>query len=331
MTTIVLCYPVQPEQVEQIQRAAPAYRIISSDQERIAEDIFSADIYCGHARGGLPWEEIVRREKLSWIQSSAAGLDHCLHPAVVNSDIIVSGSSGLFAPQVAEQTLALLLGLLRRIPLFHSAQQVRHYERQPTDDLQGKTVGIFGLGLNGQQIARVLKPFNVQLLGCDRFPEAAENQVNFPVLPHTSSLELFRRSDIIIAALPLTPETRNLIDAEHFATCRKGSYFINVGRGQTVVESALGNALRTGQLTAAGLDVVAVEPLPQDSDVWNWPNVLITPHVGAQSARRYQNVTDFFVENLRRWQTGGMLLNLVDKPLGFPLPEHRLRLPRIPG
>ncbi|MFO0454841.1 MAG: D-2-hydroxyacid dehydrogenase, partial [Planctomycetota bacterium] len=77
--------------------------------------------------------------------------------------------------------------------------------------------------------------------------------------------------------------------------------------------------------------VVAVEPLPQDSDVWNWPNVLITPHVGAQSARRYQNVTDFFVENLRRWQTGGMLLNLVDKPLGFPLPEHRLRLPRIPG
>lgn len=143
MTTIVLCYPAQPEQVEQIQRAAPAYKIIASDQERIVEDIFSADIYCGHARGGLPWEEIVRQGRLSWIQSSAAGLDHCLHPAVINSEIIVSGSSGLFAPQVAEQTIAILLGLLRRIPLFHSAQQKHHYERRPTDDLQGKTMGFW--------------------------------------------------------------------------------------------------------------------------------------------------------------------------------------------
>lgn len=331
MTTIVLCYPAQPEQVEQIQRAAPAFRIISSDQERIAKDIFSADIYCGHARGGLPWEAIVRNGKLSWIQSSAAGLDHCLHPAVVNSDIIVSGSSGLFAPQVAEQTLALLLALLRRIPLFHSAQEKHYYERRPTDDLQGKTVGIFGLGLNGQQIARVLKPFNVQILGCDRFPEAVQNQVDFSVLPHTASLELFQRSDIIIAALPLTTETRNLIDSEHFAACREGSYFINVGRGQTVDERALGDALRSGRLAAAGLDVVAVEPLPQQSEVWSWPNLLLTPHVGAQSARRYQTVTEFFVENLRRWQVGGTLLNLVDKQLGFPLPEHRLRLPRISG
>lgn len=331
MTTIVLCYPAPPEQVEQIQRAAPAYRIISSDQERIAEDIFSAEIYCGHARGGLPWEEIVQRGRLSWIQSSAAGLDHCLHPAVINSEVIVSGSSGLFAPQVAEQTLALLLALVRRIPLFHTAQQTRHYERQPTDDLQGKTIGILGVGLNGQQIARVLKPFHVQLLGCDKFPDVTSKQVDFPVLPHTASIELFRRCDIIIAALPLTSETRNLIGEEHFAAIRPGSYFINVGRGQTVDELSLGNALRTGHLAAAGLDVVAVEPLPQQSDVWNWPNLLLTPHVGAQSAKRYQTVTDFFVENLRRWQTGGSLLNLVDKQLGFPHPEHRLRLPRITG
>jgi D-3-phosphoglycerate dehydrogenase len=229
---------------------------------------------------------------------------------------VVSGSSGLFATQVAEQTLALLLGLLRRIPQFHSAQQLRHYERRPTDDLCGKTVGILGLGLNGQQIARVLRPFNVKLIGCDLFPEASAGEVDFPVLPHTASVELFRRSDVIIAALPLTPDTR---------------YFINVGRGQTVNEKELGQALLTGQLAGAGLDVVAVEPLPKHSEAWTWPNLLLTPHVGAQSASRYQTVTDFFVENLRRWQTGGTLLNLVDKRLGFPLPEHRLRLPRRIG
>lgn len=171
----------------------------------------------------------------------------------------------------------------------------------------------------------------MQIVGCDKFPELTSKQVDFPVLPHTESVELFRRSDVIIAALPLTPETRNLISVEHFKACRPGSYFVNVGRGQTVDESALGNALRSGHLAAAGLDVVAVEPLPQQSDLWNWPNLLLTPHVGAQSAHRYQTVTDFFVENLRRWQTGGSLLNFVDKRLGFPHPEHRLRLPRITG
>lgn len=324
MPTIVLCYPANSEQIDAIQQTAPGYRIIASDQERIRNDIFDADIFCGHARGGLPWEQVVRQGKLSWIQSSAAGLDHCLHPSVVESNIIVSGASGLFATQVAEQTLALLFGLLRRLPFFYAAQLKRHYERRPTDDLQGKTVGIFGMGLNGQRIAQTLNPFDVQLVGCDRFPEAVTGQVDFPVLPHKQSKELFRRSEIVIAALPLTPETQQTISAVHFQAMRPGGYFINVGRGQTVDESALGAALASGHLAGAGLDVVATEPLPKDSPVWEWPNLLLTPHVGAQAACRHQQVTDFFLENLERWQTGKTLLNLVDKQLGFPRPEHRL-------
>lgn len=323
MPTIVLCYPTTPEQLEAVEQAAPGFRIIPSDQERIREDIFAADIFCGHARRGLPWQEIVRAGKLQWIQSSAAGLDHCLHPAVIDSPMIVSGASGLFANQVAEQTLALLLGLLRRIPLFYSAQLRRHHERRPTDDLQGKRVGILGLGGNGLQVARVLEAFQVSLVGCDRFAEAASAGVKFPVLPHSQSRELFGRSEIVIAALPLTDETRGLIDAEHFAAQPGGSYFINVGRGQTVVEADLGRALSSGHLAGAGLDVVAEEPLPVESPIWDWPNLLLTPHVGAQASRRYQQVTDFFVENLLRWRSGRTLLNLVDKQLGFPRPEHR--------
>jgi phosphoglycerate dehydrogenase-like enzyme len=323
MPTIVLCYPVNSGQIEAIEQAAPGFRLIASDQERIRHDIFAADIFCGHARGGLPWAEVVRHGKLQWIQSSAAGLDHCLSPEVVNSGVIVSGASGLFANQVAEQTLALLLGLLRRIPEFHSAQLRRHHERRPTDDLHGKRVGIHGLGGNGLRIAELLAGFNVELLGCDRFPEALSGQVSFPVLTHDQSLELFRRSQIVIAALPLTEETRGLIAADHFRALPPGSYFVNVGRGQTVNEAALGAALSAGHLAGAGLDVVAVEPLPEGSPVWDWPNLLLTPHVGAQASQRYQQVTDFFVENLRRWRTGESLLNLVDKQLGFPRPEHR--------
>lgn len=331
MPTIVLCYPTTPRQLSALEQAAPGFRLIASDQERIREDIFAADIFCGHARGGLPWAEIVRQGKLQWIQSSAAGLDHCLSPEVVQSNIIVSGASGLFANQVAEQTLALLLGLLRRIPLFHSAQLRRHHERRPTDDLQGKRVGLLGLGGNGLRIARVLEAFDVELVGCDRFPEFLANQVSFPVLAHHESRELFRRSEVVIAVLPLTNETRGLIEREHFAALTPGSYFINVGRGQTVDEAALGAALSSGQLAGAGLDVVSIEPLPTASPVWDWPNLLLTPHVGAQASKRYQQVTDFFLENLRRWQSGQTLLNLVDKQLGFPRPEHRWLGPRSPS
>lgn len=329
MPTIVLCYPTTPNQIAALEQAAPGYRLIASDQDKIRSDIFAADIFCGHARGGLPWAEVVRQGRLQWIQSSAAGLDHCLSPDVVRSSIIVSGSSGLFANQVAEQTLALLLGLLRRIPLFYSAQLRRHHERRPTDDLQGKRVGILGLGGNGLRIAQLLQAFDIELTGCDRFPDFLASRVNFPVLAHQESRELFRRSEIVIAALPLTDETRGLIAREHFAALPEGSYFINVGRGQTVDELALGAALSSGRLAGAGLDVVSTEPLPPDSPVWDWPNLLLTPHVGAQSSQRYQQVTDFFLENLRRWQTGQTLLNLVDKQLGFPRPEHRWQGPRF--
>lgn len=324
MTTIVICYPVNPEERQAIETAAGSDRVLISSQSTIAQDIFEAEIYCGHARNvELPWPEVVAAGKLKWIQSSAAGLDHCLHPAVVHSSVVVSGASGLFAPQVAEHTLALLLSLLRRLPEFAEAQQRRHYERRPTDDLQGKRVGIAGLGLNGQAIAKRLRHFEVALAATDWFPQSIPSRLGVEVFPADELLRLCQRSEILIAALPLTAETKNLIDADAFAALPRGAYFVNVGRGQTVVESALLQALESGHLRAAGLDVVAQEPLPPESPLWSAKNLVITPHVGAQAARRYADVTRFFCNNLMRWKRGESLLNRVDKQLGFPRPEAR--------
>src|SRR5262245_66657334 len=115
---IVLCYPIEAKHLEQVRAAAPGHEVVNAGQERIAAEILEADIFCGHAKVPVPWGEVVRRRKLKWIQSSAAGLDHCLVPETIASEIVVTSASGLFAEAVAEQTLALLLGLLRGLPTF---------------------------------------------------------------------------------------------------------------------------------------------------------------------------------------------------------------------
>jgi D-3-phosphoglycerate dehydrogenase len=141
-----------------------------------------ADIYCGHAKVPIDWERVTQLRRLKWIQSSAAGLDHCLTPAIVDSNILVSGASGLFADQVAEQTMALLYGLIRKLPVFFRGQQAKQYLRHPTDDLHGKVVGIVGFGCNGQRIAELLKPIAGRIIATDYFPDDCPDSID-QVLP----------------------------------------------------------------------------------------------------------------------------------------------------
>lgn len=319
---IVLCYPAQDYHLEWIQAACPNATLINAGQEGIASEIFRADIYCGHAKLPVDWEGVVRQGRLLWIQSSAAGIDHCLVPPVAASQIPVTSASGLFAEQVAEHTLALILGQLRSLPAFVKAQQERSFVRQPTADLAGKTVGIVGFGGNGRRLAHVLSAFDVRLLATDVFPVDRPDYVT-SLWPQDRLDELLGASDIVIVTVPLTEATAALIDAQAIAKMKRGSMLVNVARGPVVVERALVDALKSGQLGAAALDVTEVEPLPPSSELWTLANVLITPHVGAQSARRLDVTTRFFCENLQRFTCGASLLNLVDKALGFPRPEYR--------
>jgi phosphoglycerate dehydrogenase-like enzyme len=263
---------------------------------------------------------VVRQGRLKFIQSSAAGLDHCLAPSVIESPIVVCSASGLFADQVAEQTLALLLGLLRRIPVFYRQQQQHEFIRRPTDDLHGKRVGIVGLGGNGRRLAEILVPFRVTIRATDYFPEHKPDSVD-QLLPHTQLLELAQWAQILILCLPLNASTRGLIGRDVFERMPQSSYLVNVARGQCVVEEDLLDALNSKRLAGAGLDVTAVEPLPNQSPLYDHPDVLITPHVGAQSAPRYDDSTSLICENLTRYLSGSQLYNIVDKSLGFPHPS----------
>jgi len=315
---IALCYQTQPEFVKAIQQTAPEAEVIDAGQEGIAEAILDADIFCGHAKVPMPWPEVVQKGKLKWIQSSAAGMDHCLVPEVIASDILVSSASGLFANQVAEQTFSLLLGLIRSLPVFFRAQAVKDYTRRPTHDLHGKTVGIVGLGGNGRRIAEILDAFRTRIVATDLFP--------YDCPPHVEALwpadrldDLLAESDVVILTLPLNSSTYHIIDEGRFAAMKQDAWFINVARGPVVKEAALVEALQSKKLLGAGIDVAEIEPLPADSPLWTMENVIISPHVGAQGATRNADATQLFCTNLRRYLDGEPPINLVDKQLGFPV------------
>ncbi len=320
---VVLCYQLEARHLQQLQTTAPDWEFVDAGQGRIAAEILDADIFVGHAKVPMPWSEVVERGRLQWIQSSAAGMDHCLVPEVVASPIRVTSASGLFADAVAEQTLVLLLGLLRQMPLFFRQAQQREFIRRPTRDLHGACVGIAGFGGNGRRIAEILKPFRCRILATDLFPVDRPEHVA-SLLPAERLAEILPELDVLILAVPLTRETYGMVDHRLLSQLKQEAWLINVARGRCVVESDLVDAIRSRQLAGAGLDVTEVEPLPPNSPLWELPQVLISPHVGAQSLDRFDKVTAFTCENIRRFRQGIPLLNEVDKELGFPRPEQRV-------
>ena len=308
--------------------AVPDWELVHADQDNVSRLIGNCDVFCGHVKHGqVNWQQVVQHGRLRWIQSSAAGLDHCLSQPVIDSPILVSGCSGLFRDSVAEQTMALLFGLIRSLPVFFRAQQDKEFIRRPTDDLHNKTIGIVGFGGNGQRIAELLLPLKNRLIATERYVEEWRASANLPnidqLMPCHKLGDLLGQSDVVILTLPLDESTEKIMGADEFSMMPKGSYLINVGRGRLVDETALVESIQRGHLRGAGLDVTFSEPLPAASPLWTLPQVLLTPHVGAQSAARNQLVVDLLIDNIGRFLSSQRLKNQVDKSIGFPLPSDR--------
>lgn len=314
---IVLCYPVEESHLVQIRAAWPDDEVVDAGQNHVATELLAADIYCGHAKVPVPWDEVVAEGRLQWIQSSAAGMDHCLVPSVIGSEIVVTSASGVLAKQVADHTMALLAGMLRNLPSFFRAKNEREFIRLPTCDLHGATIGIVGMGGNGRVLARVLKPFETTILATDWFPENKPPEVD-ELLPAEALDEILPRVDILILAAPLNKHTRGMIDERRLRLLPVEAVIVNMARGPLIVERDLARVLQSGHLWGAALDVTEEEPLPPSSPLWEIPNLIITPHVGGQRKSRIDDMTRLFLENSRRYQAGETLINRVDKNLGFP-------------
>ena len=176
------------------------------------------------------------------------------------------------------------MGLLRGLPTFFRQQQQKEFVRRPTGDLHHACVGIVGFGGNGRRLAEVLSVFQTRILATDVFPEKQPACVE-SLWPAERLSDLLPQVDVLILCVPLNDQTHGMMDAAALASMKRGSVLINVARGPVVVEADLVQALESGHLAGAGLDVTEVEPLAANSRLWNQPQVIITPHVGAQSAQ----------------------------------------------
>jgi len=319
---LLLCYPVKEHLIARVRKAWPGVNLLFADQNNRDESerlLFEADYFCGHVKKPVNWDGIVGQGRLRWIQSSAAGMDYCLVPAVIESDIIVTSASGLLADQVAEHTMALVLGWTRSLPVFFDAQKKREFVRRPTRDLTRATIGIVGFGGNGRRVAQVMAPFQTRILATDMFPENKPDYVA-ELWSEDRLDDLLDESDVVLLNLPLNDATHRLFDDARLTKMKSSALLVNMARGPIIDTDALVAALNAGMIAGAVIDVTDPEPLPESHPLWNCPNLMITPHVGGQFRWRNDNVTDLLCENIRRFRKGEPLINLLtDKKLGFPI------------
>ncbi len=256
-----------------------------------------------------------------WIQVLSAGVERCVtEERVASGDVLLTNMQKMSSPVIAEHVIAMMLSLSRALPSYakhmESGQWLRGAEHTGSMvSYGGKTVLVAGLGGIGTEVARRAAALDMRVVGTRRSSREGPEFVDYVGLSD-ELLELASEADFIVNALPLTDETTGLFDAEFFAAAKQGAFFINVGRGKTVVQSDLVDALESGQLAGAGLDVTDPEPLPPGHPLWQMDNVIITPHVSSRGGNRIRHGL-LAIENLRRFIAGEALLNTVDPDAGY--------------
>ena len=253
---------------------------------------------------------------LKWVHQPFAGVEGHMFPAFRQSDVILTNSAGLFGQQISEHAFGLLFALTRRILDQHNFMKRKHWEILPCVEMAGGTMGIVGLGGIGRAIALRAKAFEMEVLAVDPEPMEKPDYVDRLEKPDWLG-EMMSRSNVVVSCSPSTPETHRLISADGISRMKKGSYFINVSRGKVVDEEALIEALRSGKLAGAGLDVTYEEPCPKENPLWDFPNVILTSHSAGQSQRYRQRAIQLFIDNLHRYVKGESLANVVDKEKGY--------------
>lgn len=250
---------------------------------------------------------------LRWIQWAGAGVDALLFPGLVESDVTITNAGGIYDQPIAEHVLALMLAHAKRLPDAVRNQQTSTWRYQTVRPVRGTTAVVLGAGGIGRAIARLLLAIGVDTT---LVATSTRSDEEFGSVTAWGNRDL-SRTDWLIVAAPLTPSTRQLIDAAVLAELPSRATLINVGRGASLDEAALAAALYAGELAGAGLDVFETEPLPSDSPLWQMDNVIITPHHAGDLDDYVERVAALFLENLARYRAGELLLNVIDKRLGY--------------
>jgi phosphoglycerate dehydrogenase-like enzyme len=288
-----------------------------------------------YTTGVLPEAESVPR--LQWVQAHNAGVDHILpNPLFANNDIILTTVSGIHATTMAEFAFSMILALARKIPTMLRYQQKAEWPADRMNiylprELRDSTLGILGYGAIGREIARVAQVFGMHVLATKRnvmnpnsVNHYSETGIGDPdaalverLYPPEATKSMVALCDFVVILIPLTPSTRNFVNAEILGAMKKTSYLINLARGAVVDEEAMIKALSAGQIAGAALDVFTQEPLPSASPLWKLDNVIVSPHLAGNTTRYHDSAADVFAQNLERFLNRKELLNRVDTKQGY--------------
>ena len=308
------------KELTELRKAAPNLNMIvgvsRAEALRLAPEVHGIDgRYCSP-------EFLQAAEQLRWVQSTSAGVERfvAMPEIVSNERIVLTNMQAVHGPTIADHAFAMLLALTRDLPYYLDPAQRGSWNRQGSGftpiALEGRTLLVVGLGGIGSEVARRGKGFGMRVLATRRSdtppPSYVDRQGSADEL-----LELLPEADVVALCVPLTEETEGMIGQRELAAVKPGAYLINVGRGKVLDTDALVEALESGRLAGACLDVTEPEPLPPDHPLWAMPNVVITPHMSGRSALTGDRMRAIYLENLRRFGLGEPLLNVVDKKAGY--------------
>jgi phosphoglycerate dehydrogenase-like enzyme len=269
-------------------------------------------------------EQFQLARKLRWIHSPAAAVHQFLFPELANSEVTLTNAREVHGAVVAEQVIAMIFAVAKRIPQAVRFQQQRVWGQESIweqnhgpREINGATLGLVGLGSIGRNVATHAAALGMRVIAVRQHADAARPDWVHEVLPPSRINEMLATADYVVLAAPVTPATQHMIGKEQLAKMKPDAFLINVGRGSLIDEPALIEALRKHQIGGAALDVFDQEPLAADSRIWDLDNLLITPHTAGMTAKLWERHYTLFSENLRRYLSGQPLLALVDKNRGY--------------
>lgn len=307
--------------IESLRRDFPHHEFLAAHRRDDLHDVLPrAEIAFAST---VPKDLLPALTGLRWVHAPAAGVAHLLIPEFVASPTILTNSRGVSARPIAEHVMAVTLALAKQLHVA-ARRQADHvwafneiFDSGRSLTLRGRNMGIVGLGSIGREVALLASAFGMHVAGTRRrtdqpLPPGVER-----ALPPEQLHELLRWSDVVVVATPVTSATERIIDAVAIDAMKPHALLVNVGRGKLVDDQPLIAALEAGRIGGAALDVFTKEPLPSDSPYWDLPNVIVTPHVSSAEEDYWSAIVALFAENLRRFERGESLLNVVDKEAGY--------------
>ena len=310
---------ISPTQLAAIKKAGQTEQVVVASPAGAHNELADADVVLGF----LDQEKFSVCQRLKWVQSISSGVDMFYFDEFINSDVVLTSEKGLVGEHLADHAFGLLLTLTRQLKttVLHGAEAWQHRAQMRTKmvELTGATMGIYGFGSTGRAMAQRARGFGMNTLALDCDPVPASEFVD-KVWDSSRFGELLEQSDYFAVCTPLTNETRGVLDEHAFKRMRNTAVLVNVTRGEIMVEEDLIQALKTGEIAGAALDVQPREPLPSDSGLWDFDQVVMTPHTAGASQFRAQRNMDRFLRNLEQFVSQGHARGLegqIDKERWF--------------